>query len=110
MSVEDTSMGATQDMNPTVAAPFFSGGFSNVFPRPYQSDSVEKLDYAERLRLLFLGKLKDVIAPQWRRFVAHLREERGKRDRREISRSCDVLHRFWKPSGTTGGALDERSM
>ncbi len=30
-------------MNPAVAAPFSSGGFSNVFPRPsYQSDAVEK--------------------------------------------------------------------
>ncbi|KAI0760227.1 peptidase S8/S53 domain-containing protein [Fomes fomentarius] len=38
-----TSVGATQDMNPAVAAPFSSGGFSNVFPRPsYQSDAVEK--------------------------------------------------------------------
>ena len=36
-----TSVGATQGVNPEVAAPFSSGGFSNIFVRPqYQSSAV----------------------------------------------------------------------
>ncbi|KAI0738978.1 peptidase S8/S53 domain-containing protein [Daedaleopsis nitida] len=36
-----TSVGGTQGIKPEVAAPFTSGGFSNLFPRPdYQKDAV----------------------------------------------------------------------
>ena len=37
-----TSVGGTQGINPEVAAPFSSGGFSNIFPRPsYQDTAVQ---------------------------------------------------------------------
>ncbi len=35
-----TSVGATEGLNPEVAAPFSSGGFSEVFPRPAYQDVV----------------------------------------------------------------------
>ncbi|KAI0823279.1 peptidase S8/S53 domain-containing protein [Trametes gibbosa] len=37
-----TAVGSTQGTNPETAAPFSSGGFSNIFPRPgYQTDAVD---------------------------------------------------------------------